>query len=295
MKTDIIAGFLCGDERQTACARKLADMGYECAVCGFEKYKGDLGLCTKIKNIADLVEMSDVLVLPLPATTDGITVNAPFSEKTIYLSDIFPEKYDKKLLLYGNSKIIEKYANEYNIKSFDYCEREDLILKNALLTAEGVIGIALSEMKESLYESKCLVVGYGRIGKILSQRLKAFGAKVFASSRKAEKLFDAEMNGIVPVKNENLKKAVKNCSLIVNTVPQVIIDESVLREIDEKTLIIDVASKPGGIDFEKARNRKLNVIWALGLPGKTAPETAGRFEAETLDEIITENAQIFGG
>ncbi|MCR5353304.1 MAG: dipicolinate synthase subunit DpsA [Clostridiales bacterium] len=296
MKKDIKVGFICGGERQIITAKKIASYGYETVLYGFDKYSGDFGLCTRIKNLSDLISMSDVLILPLPATSDGMSVNAPFSEKTINLSEIFTANCDNKLFLYGGcGNIIEKYASEHKLHAFDYYGIEKLKLKNALLTVEGVIEIALREMKSSLYESKCLVVGYGRIGKILSERLKAFGAEVYASARKKEKLTDAEMNGIIPVKNEELPSAAEKCSLIVNTVPAKVIDESVLCKTSESTLIIDVASKPGGVDFDEAKKRNINVIWALELPGKTAPETAGRFIAETLDGIIKENADFFGG
>ena len=146
-------------------------------------------------------------------------------------------------------------------------------------------------MKSSLYECKCLVAGYGRIGKVLSERLKAFGAEVYASARRKEKLDEAKRNGIIPVKNEELPLAAEKCNLIVNTVPARVIDEKVLSKTDADTLIIDVASKPGGVDFDEAKKRNMNVIWALELPGKTAPETAGRFVSETLDGIIKD---IFG-
>ncbi|MBO4343448.1 MAG: hypothetical protein J5844_02210, partial [Clostridia bacterium] len=215
MKTDIKVGFLGGTERQIISAKKIASYGYETAVCGFEKYNGNFGLCTRIKNLSDLALMSDVLILPLPATTDGKTVNAPFSEKSINLSEVFSAKLENKPVLYGNcGNIIEKYASEYNIRTFDYYV-EELKNKNAVLTAEGVIEIALREMKSSLYESKCLVAGYGRIGRVLSERLKAFGTEVYASARRKEKLEEAKRNGINPVKNEELPLAAEKCGLIV--------------------------------------------------------------------------------
>ena len=67
-----------------------------------------------------------------------------------------------------------------------------------------------------------------------------------------------------------------------------IFTEDILRKFSDDTLFIDLASKPGGIDITSAQELGRKVIWALGLPGKTSPVTAGEIIAETIDNMLTE-------
>ena len=62
----------------------------------------------------------------------------------------------------------------------------------------------------------------------------------------------------------------------------------VLKRIKKDTLIIDLASRPGGVDFSAAKELGLRVIWALSLPGKIAPVTSGAIIKDTVMNIIKE-------
>ena len=49
-----------------------------------------------------------------------------------------------------------------------------------------------------------------------------------------------------------------------------------------------MASKPGGVDLEAAAQLGVKVVWALSLPGKVAPVTAGRSIKTTIYNILHE-------
>ena len=51
-------------------------------------------------------------------------------------------------------------------------------------------------------------------------------------------------------------------------------------------LILDLASKPGGVDWDAAQALGRRVVWALSLPGKTAPFTAGEIIAKTILHML---------
>ena len=55
---------------------------------------------------------------------------------------------------------------------------------------------------------------------------------------------------------------------------------------NKNTLIIDVASKPGGVDFEYAKRNGYKVIHALGIPGKIAPRTAATYMKNIIEKYI---------
>ena len=65
-------------------------------------------------------------------------------------------------------------------------------------------------------------------------------------------------------------------------------DQTLLPMVPNQCLCIDLASKPGGIDFRAAEQLGLETIWALGLPGKVAPGSAGQAIVDTILQILTE-------
>lgn len=292
MKKDIKIAFVGGDMRQIFCASKIAENGFETALYGFDKYMADVGLCTRCDNPEDAIETAEVVVLPVPCTLDGLFVNSPLTDKCIKVCEIIEKAKNCKLLLYGgNNSKIEQLAKERDIKTYDYYKREDYKILNACPTAEGALAIAINEMPKTIFGSTCLVIGYGRIGKILCNYLKSLGANVYASARKCEDIVWAKISGCNAIQTSEISCILPECDLILNTVPKTILDKENLKNIRKDALIIDLASKPGGIDFKPAKEMGLNVVWALSLPGKTAPVTSGHILADTIYTIMQEEVQ----
>lgn len=270
-----------GDLRQLTLARLLEADGYDVKTAGFDKGPGE-----RLKESSDIWE-SDVLILPIPATVGDRTVNAPFSAEPIILEE--KNLGRAKLVLGGNiSKPLACLLSSAGVKYIDYLKREELQIKNALPTAEGAVELAFAELPITLAASRCLVVGYGRIGKILSRLLQSLGAEVTVSARKCSDLAWISVFGMKPVKTEELSAVIGDYDIIFNTVPAMVLNEEILKRVDPKTLIIDLASKPGGVDFSTAKDLGLKVIWSLGLPGKVAPITSGEIIKEAVVNILEE-------
>lgn len=161
-------------------------------------------------------------------------------------------------------------------------------MENAVPTAEGAIKIAIEETPFSLHGSKCLVLGYGRVGKILARMLQGIGANVWVEARKYADLAMIEGHGYEPLSLNEVKNYIDEFDVIFNTVPSLILDEAMLRGVRSDTLIIDLASKPGGVDFNAAKLMGIRVIWALSLPGKISPVTSGMIIKDTIMNIINE-------
>ena len=159
---------------------------------------------------------------------------------------------------------------------------EELTVKNAIPTAEGAIQIAMEKSQITIHDSKCLVLGFGRIGKILAKMLNGFGAEVYCEARKQQDLAWIKTYGYRPVHLNDVEKVLGQCDFIFNTIPFMILDERKLNLINKQSIIIDLASKPGGIDFETAKKLDLQVDWALALPGKVASKTAAKYIYETM-------------
>ena len=165
-------------------------------------------------------------------------------------------------------------------------KNEQLQIMNAVPTAEGAIAIAMDELPVTLFESNAVVIGYGRVAKLLAHRLTALGAKVTVCARREDDRAYASAFGCNAVDFSLLGSALETADVVFNSVPQHIIGEELYPRINKNTPVIDLASRPGGLDFERAKQYGLNVIWALSLPGKAAPVTAGRIIAATLTKLL---------
>ena len=268
-----------GDLRQKTVAKLMEDEGFKVFSIAADDEK---------KPIDD-IKKAQILILPIPVSTDGTTLNAPFAKGKILLSDVI-ERIDKNCLVLGAKmpKEAENALKRRGITYIDYFEREELIIQNAIPTAEGVIEIALSEMPITLFESRVLVVGYGRVGKVIAEKFAALGSRVCVSARKCADFAWIREKGLAAVHTDDIANAAQSFDLVINTVPAAVLTEKVLKNIRDDALILDVASKPGGVDFEAAKRLGKNVIWALSLPGKTAPITSGKIIKETVMNILSE-------
>lgn len=240
----------------------------------------------------DDLKKADIVIFPIPMSFDNVYINAPFCRQKISIKSVL-DHLNMDCLVLGAciSKETEDMLTRKGLSFEDYFGREELIVKNAIPTAEGALEIALSEMPTTIFGSKCLVTGFGRVGKVMAKKLKALDADVTVSARKYGDFAWIEEAGLKPIHTEDLSLFVKDFDLIINTVPSLILTEEILKRVKDEALIIDLASKPGGVDFSAAKRLGKNVIWALSLPGKTAPLTAGDIIKEAVVNILSERRQ----
>jgi dipicolinate synthase subunit A len=277
-----------GDLRNIKLANLISDDGNKVNIYGFKNAGFDLG----IKESDDLVlaiDESDVVIGPLPCSNDNENLNAPFHPEKMPMNEVFKIMNKNQLFIAGRiSEKIAHLSEVYNVYSIDILEREEMAVLNVIPTAEGAIQIAMEEMPVTLHDCNALVLGYGRIGKILTKMLHGIGANVYAEARKHSDIAWIRGYGYKPVYINELASYLPNMNVIFNTIPHVILNNNLLEKIGKDCLVIDLASKPGGVDFEKAKILGLKVIWALSLPGKVAPVTAARFIKETVYNIVDE-------
>ncbi|MEG1017345.1 MAG: dipicolinate synthase, partial [Oscillospiraceae bacterium] len=108
------------------------------------------------------------------------------------------------------------------------------------------------------------------------------------SARRTEDTAYAESLGYNAQKTARLGEKKLRYDAIVNTVPALLFTPDVIDAVEPGTLIVDLASKPGGVDGEYAKSSGMNYIWALSLPGKVAPKTAGQIIKETIENMLAE-------
>lgn len=281
-------GIIGGDRRQLAAARMTATDGYTVYLSCFEKLDKLLESFGGSMGLEECIICSDIIILPLPVTKDGVTLNTPYSTSRIILNDEFARMFRGKIVFCPmKDKLIKTSKHWQDVKLYDFLNREEMQVCNAVPTAEGAIEIAMREYLGTINSSKCLITGYGRIGKVLAQMLKGLGADVYVSARRKESLAWIKLNGYTPVEHKNLINS-GEFDIIFNTVPAQILDAQIMARIATNALIIDLASLPGGVDFESAKRMGIPTIHALSLPGKVAPKTSGEIIKNTIFNILEE-------
>jgi len=284
--TKIIA-ILGGDARQLALISFLRRAGHTVRSYG-------LPLADAFESWREAVSGAEVLVLPLPASTDGCHLHQPLSreQEAPLLSEVLKEIPEKCEVFSGKcSTAFREMAAEEGVTLTDYFESEVLQQKNALPTAEGAVFVLMRESDRTVKGMPIAVTGYGRVAKALTRLLLAMGAHVTVIARKRDAIRAAcakGAEGVLLTDKEALKAAMVGQTAVFNTVPYQLFDAEVLEEMDKETLLIDLASAPGGVDGEAASALGVKVIWALSLPGKYAPKTAGEIIGETLIAMMGE-------
>ena len=267
--------FIGGDERQKYAAVSLSEH-MTVNVVG-EVFKDASHTNINIfDNPLKAIYNSKAVILPLPATA---------SENILPFSELVKNIKDRTVLGGRFSPYFKGTAETANIRFKDYYEDESFTIKNAFLTAEGAISLAMQATKNAIRHSKCAIIGYGRIGKALGDTLKALNAQVTVWARREEALALASENGLKVnkiSKIDNLYGLAWDTDVIFNTVPERIIPNEVLLAIPAGTLLIELASQPGGFDPDIASQCELKFIDGRGLPAKYAPIAAGRILAETI-------------
>ena len=290
-------GILGGDFRNVELVKLLAKEKNIVYTYGLEKEiqkleSDNIIICDDIGELQD----TDIVITSIPLSRDNININMPLNiygkESKI---DEALKVMNNKLIFTGSvsSEILRKFKL-YNIEILDIMKNEEFAVLNAIPTAEETIRIIIDNTKKVLHNANCLIMGYGRIGKVLAKKLNALSVKVECLvSDNMEKIW-CRVEGYNYIEFENIKNKsdlLKKYDIIINTIPKIILTDE-LKEIRKDTLIIDLASKPYGIDRSIVKQENLNFIEALGLPGKSAPITVAENMYELIKNTILKRQKI---
>ncbi len=289
MKHELNIWVVGGDLRQAKLAQLLAEDDHTVHTYALDALPEPLTGVVEEESLQQ-IPRADCVVFPLPICAgDQGQLTAPLSQFEYSIGSILDRLSPKQFICGGRvDEYTRSLAESRSLTIRDYFAREELSVANAVPTAEGAVQLAMEHLPITIHGARVLVLGFGRVGQMTAQRFQALGARVSVAARKYSQLAWAASMGFGAERLDQLGGWLCSYDLIVNTIPAQILGKNSLEEVRKDCLILDLASKPGGVDLVSAGALGLTVIWALSLPGKVAPVTAGAAIQTTIYNMLHE-------
>lgn len=273
-----------GDKRIESLARLLNEENYKVYTYGLEN--ADLqNTIVKCPTIDDVLEKSKKVIGPIPITFNDELIKTPLSNKKIAINDLTNSMKDKTFILGKVNLELRKKLEKNNNNVIDILDIEEFTILNIIPTVEGAIQFAMQETTRTLHGANVLILGFGRIGKLLSKTLDGMGVNVTCEARKQTDLAWIKAYGYIPLHLNNLENEIEKFDIVFNTIPVKILNREILKKMKKNVIILELASAPGGIDKTVAEELNIKVVEALGLPGKVAPDTVAEYIKKMIEKI----------
>ncbi|MGG7618903.1 dipicolinic acid synthetase subunit A [Bacillus coreaensis] len=293
MLTGMQIAVIGGDARQLEIVRKLTELDAKLSLIGFEQL--DHAFTGAVKEKLDEVVFSDIdaIILPVAGTNMEGQVETIFSNEKVVLTAEHLQQTPEHCTIYSgiSNAYMNKITGDSKRRLVKLFERDDVAIYNSIPTVEGTIMMAIQHTDFTIHGSTIMVLGLGRVGMSVARTFSALGAKVKVGARKGEHIARIIEMALTPFHLDELSQQVKDVDICINTIPDLIVTASVISRMPTHTLIIDLASKPGGTDFRYAEKRGIKALLAPGLPGIVAPKTAGQILANVLSQLLLEDMQ----
>ncbi|WP_202616118.1 dipicolinic acid synthetase subunit A [Sediminibacillus terrae] len=290
MDTKMNIAIIGGDARYLELIRHLTkNPQMELTIIGYDQLdQGFTG--AKQAEMEDLEPSKlDAVILPVPGTDHQGYVETVFSDKQIQLKKDWFHALKKGCIVFSGitTPFLDEAAGEAAIQLVPLFDRDDVAIYNSIPTVEGTIMMAIQHTDFTIHSSNVIILGLGRVGMTLASKFSGLGARVSVGSKHQPDLARITEMGLTPVLLEDLATHSPNCDLLINTIPARVVTREVIQPMKSHALIIDLASKPGGTDFDFAEKRGIKAMPAPGLPGIVAPKTAGAILGRVVSQILT--------
>lgn len=266
-----------GDERMVRLCRLLKNDGNGVLPLALD---GALGPSPAGAGLSE----ADCIVFGLPCMKNG-AVFAPFFPESLSPGQALAGARPGTPVLAGQAAALTPICERLSLPLCDYFLREELVVKNAALTAEGAVSLLLGRTGGSISGTRVLLCGFGRIGRLLALRLRALGAEVTAAARSPADRAWAQAIFVGAVSLDRADPS--DFDIVINTIPAPVLGESFIEKAGS-ALLVELASPPYGFDTECAARLGRELLLASALPGKIAPEAAAMAIRDTIYGILEE-------
>ncbi len=273
-----------GDERLFYLANLLNKKKYSVIGHNVFKCKTENISFKKTNSFEKAILSAKNLIFPIPFSRDNIFINSKHSKKKLEIETLF-KNLNKKIenqLIFGGSftNEIKTKFNNLNVKFFDYMQNENFVVLNASLTAEAAIAQAILKKPIDLNSSKCLILGFGRCGKLLAIKLKNLCNQITIAARSERDTAWAKALGFNFINLKKLGKNLNEFNIVFNTIPFKILTNNLLSKLNKSAFVFDIT--PNGIDLDEFKKLKIQAEVSLQIPGKFKFKAA----AENLEKLI---------
>ncbi|MDO4541942.1 MAG: dipicolinate synthase subunit DpsA [Bacillota bacterium] len=279
-----------GDIRETVVANTLIKSGYKIKVFGLPKdHLTDPAV--EREEISEALYGADAVILPVKGVDEEGYLYSPWlekkGEKVKITKEMLVDLSSNAVIYVGvASKYLQAMAVSASLVVVPVMELDPIAVPNAVPTAEGALSVAIEHSPYTVKGSRTLILGFGRVGKATAALFRSVGSKVSLCSRNEQEIREALANGYDMRRYSGLTRVLPRSDIIINTVPALVLTGEYLSHVGKNAIIIDLASKPGGVDFKAAADLGIPAYHSLGLPGKCAPITAGEILAEGIMALL---------
>ena len=240
------------------------------------------------RSLSESCENTRCIIGPIPLSQKDRELNQQILRDTVYLDTLLLCLRSGQYFFAGCiPEHFKRKAIEKDVLVFDLMREDSLSISNSIATAEGALCEAISRSPLNLRQSPCAVLGYGKCGSTLVQYLKGICCNVSVFTDPAVERSFASITADNCGTLKDFQNHAGEFAFIFNTVPAAVVTDSMMRHMKNSTVIIDIASAPGGIDYAAAKKQQINAFHCLGLPGKYAPYSSAKAIKETIEAILS--------
>lgn len=272
-----------GDHRAVYTAEELLNrearvrlVGHDAAVPGIQS----------LAVIGAGLKEADAAIFPFPGVSDDGYVFTPGSPLLLKEEDLALLREGTPVFTGFARRYLQEVANRLRLRIVEVVKRNDFAILNSIPSAEGAIQLAMEQLPITIHGSSVFVLGFGRVGTTLARMLGGVGAKITVVARDAAQRARAAEIGYRVSDFAGLPLIISEADIVFNTVPAMVLTARVVKNTRPEVLIIDLATDPGGTDFEAAKSLNRKAILAPSLPGKVAPKTAGRILGQVVADLL---------
>ncbi|OPX86245.1 MAG: Dipicolinate synthase subunit A [Pelotomaculum sp. PtaB.Bin104] len=278
-----------GDARFPVLVKELIAAGARVNVLGLPVTTDDKGV-TLYQDIEGCLAGVQAVVLPILGIDDKGLLHCVLSEQTYMLTEETMAQLPKGTHIFAGlaSPLLKQMTSRLELRLIELMKLDEVAILNSIPSAEGVVQMAMELLPVTIHGSSAVVLGFGRTGRTLARLLGAMGARTRVVARKPADLARVTEMGLIPVALENMPDCLGDADVIYNTIPAPVLTEEVLAKVSTETIIIDLASDPGGTDFPAAARLGIKAVLTPSLPGRVAPIKAGQILAQPVIRLLAE-------
>lgn len=180
-----------------------------------------------------------------------------------------------------------------DIRFVDVLNDENVVWNNSVLTAEGLVAYIIQHTDFTINNANILILGFGKCGINIARTLSALSGKISVYDHTSIHLTQARAYGYEGIIYEDLEKHMDKFDIIINTVPKEIFHEIHYCKMKNSCILFEIASAPYGLNKDFALKHHLSLITCPGIPGATAPKSAGELIAKSIISYL-ERTEING-